>query len=183
MMPSSGNETQAPSQEQWLEAGASEVLNIAEMDALVQLSQDQWARYEELLKPAKEAKALYDQTEEKIIAVLKAAGKTSYKAEIGTFTITHTPQVTTPKTIEDKQKFFNYLKKTAGADVMWSYISVASGSLNTWYKEKMAEAEKNGTLMKFQVPGIDGMTTREALSFRAAKKTTKTKGQSDEHAN
>lgn len=168
------------SQDEWMEQAATKPLDLEEMEKLIELNQALWAKVDELQIPVKEAKAQAELSDAAIMKALQDAGKKKYAANIGTIVIRQTPQVTTPKTIEAKQKFFKYLEQIGGVDLMWSYISINSQSLNTWYREAMDRAEAEGTLSKFAVPGIDGMTHRETLSFTKAKQP---KGKTDANAN
>lgn len=153
------------SQEAWLEAAATQTLNMGEMDALVRKSQELWDVYEAKKKVASEAHAEYEKTEAAVMAALRAAGKKSYKVDgVGTVTIVQKSQVTVPKTIEAKKRFFQYLR-TKGEDVLFGMTTVNSQTLNSWFNREMDEATGNG-LLGFSVPGIDAPTSRETMAFK-----------------
>lgn len=70
--------------------------------------------------------------------------------------------VKVPKTIEDKQLLFDWIRKTKGEDVLMGYLSIHSGSLNTFFnaerKIALDEAKKNNQVIdidEFRLPGIE----------------------------
>lgn len=157
------------SQEAWMEAAATQTLNMAEMDDLVRKSQKLYAKYERAKKLASERLKRYDVCEASIMSALRAAGKKSYKVDgVGTVTIIQKNSVTVPNSIEAKKKFFQYLR-TKGEDVLFGMTTVNSNTLNSWYNREADEAEGNG-ILGFSVPGINAPTMRETMGFRADKK-------------
>ena len=158
---------QAPSLTEWNEEEATGKIDLEQMDQLVIESVRLWDEYEKKKKIASEANAAAEAHDGKILKILQAAKKDSYKVDgVGTISITHRSSVATPKTIEDKVSFYDYLKKTSGAEVMYSFMSPNSQSLNSWYKEKLEKAKKDDTIATFKIPGLAGTVASEILSFR-----------------
>lgn len=159
------------SQKDWQEATAEEI-NLKELDALVDESVKAWADSDAKKKIYTEAYHKAEKVDMKILSLLNRAKKSKYFVDgLGTMIVVRTEVVTTPKTIEAKKEFFKYLRDISD-DVFYALVSVASPTLNSWYKQKVEEAQNAGKLLGFQVPGIEAPTTRETLSFRKDKKGT-----------
>ena len=102
-----------------------------------------------------------------LIALLECAGKTSYILEnVALITVSLKTQVTTPKTIEDKEKFFAWVEKKLGREGMIAYQTVNYQSLNSLYNSAMKEALDKGQEWN-GVDGIDMPTVVRTLSMRA----------------
>ena len=103
----------------------------------------------------------------KLIDLLSAAGKTSYIVEnVALITVSLKTQVTTPKSIEDKEKFFALVEKRLGRDGMVAYQTVNYNSLNSLYNTAMKEAIDKGEAWN-GVDGIELPTVVKTLSMRA----------------
>lgn len=70
--------------------------------------------------------------------------------------------VTTPKTLEDKEKLFNWLKEKA---IFMEIVSVNSQTLNSLYKNLSEDAAKEG-ILDFQIPGVANPTTYTTLKLK-----------------
>jgi S-adenosylmethionine:tRNA-ribosyltransferase-isomerase (queuine synthetase) len=163
----------APSAEDFFEAYATETLNLAEMDKLVNESVAKWAEHDEQKKKTSALYAEAEAIDAKIMDALKKAGKKSYKVDgVGTVGLRATETVRVPATIEAKQKFFAWLKEQKGVDVLYSMTTVNSQTLNSWYKKESDLAAERGEA-GFSVPGLDGTSTRETLAFTTDKKKGK----------
>jgi hypothetical protein len=167
-------EPRAPSQEEWQAEAATGTLDMAEMDALIEENQRLWAAHDEINDKKKAAYELAEESDVKIMNALKAAGKSKYYVDgLGTAYLTTKSSVKVPGSIKEKVKFFDYLKQI-GNDVFLSMATVNSSTLNSWYNAKMEEAaeraKEQGTVIQFEVPGIEAPTMRETLGFRAEKK-------------
>lgn len=123
--------------------------------------------YKTKKKASSEAKAEADMVRAKIIAILKEAGLTKFHApNVGMFSVSYTPTIKTPKSFEEKEAFFDYLK-SKGKDMYLTYASVNSASLNTLFKAEMITAAEAGEA--FEMPGCEIGATLEKLSFRRGK--------------
>lgn len=98
----------------------------------------------------------------KMITILTEAGIPSFRGSSGLVSISHRTSVKTPKTLEDREKFFSYLKERGVYDSM---ISVNSQTLNSFYKSEIELAQQEGR-DGFEVPGLNEVTIQETLSFR-----------------
>lgn len=105
--------------------------------------------------------------------ILKKSGKDKYLLSgVGTVSIMKEKGFQTPKTNEDKEKFFNWVQEKHGRDFLLAKQSFNSKSLNAFLKaEYEAEIEKGNTV--FKVPGIMDATTYEKIKFNKAKTKSK----------
>lgn len=98
--------------------------------------------------------------EEKLMGLLKAVGRDSFKTPgVGTASITHRQNFTTPKTGEEKVQLFGYIKDKYGEEVLRSMISIHSATLNSFAKKEI----EAGVLA---IPGLGQPTATEILAFR-----------------
>lgn len=131
---------------------------------------------EELGKLIKEAREYCDQKaaekaeaegqllalEMKAISYLTALDLTSYKSANGTMTVTTRASYKLPKTWENKQALFDYLKEKG---LYEEAVSVNSQWLNGFCKREVEAATEAGDLF-FSVPGIEYSPGSPNLSFR-----------------
>lgn len=150
--------------DRWNTVGAEDIPTTA-FDTLVSRMLTEWDVYEAKLDEAKALKAVYDETEIELMDLLKRAKKTKYQAEgLGTVGITNKYMVKTPKSIEDKQSLFDWIKGKFGYESMMGLTTINSQTLNAFVNEIK---EKEPTI---EIPGLEAPTHRETLSFRAEKK-------------
>lgn len=98
--------------------------------------------------------------EDKLMGLLKAVGRDGFKTPgIGSVSITHRQNFTTPKTGEDKTMLFKYIKEKYGEEVLRSMIGIHSATLNSWAKKEI----EAGALV---IPGLGQPTATEIISFR-----------------
>ena len=101
--------------------------------------------------------------EEKLMGLLKTVGRDSFKTPgIGTVSITHRQNFTTPKTGEEKVALFNYIKEKYGEETLRSMISINSMTLGSWAKQEIS----TGVLT---IPGLAQPTVTEKITFRREK--------------
>jgi len=133
-------------------------MDTAIFDGLVELFKDakekadHWAKQKELLK-------------RKLIDALEEAGKTKYHVDgVGTVQLAIRKTVRTPKTLEEKILFWDYIEEKYGIEVMGEFQTVNSRSLNSFYK---AEEEKYKGEAEFSIPGLDAPEEQVTLSLRS----------------
>ena len=149
--------------QEWMGQEAQEI-TLEQMDQMIRALSIKRAEH----KAAKEAASLIyqelEEAESRVIGALKASGKTKYEAEgVGLAYISHKTTYTTPKTIEDKTKLFNYIKEKHGPDSLMGLVSINHQSLNSWANKET----ENEPL--FKIPGLAEPTAEEVLNFRAKK--------------
>lgn len=111
-------------------------------------------------------KALHNQEyalEKTIANAIIASGRTNYSSPHGTISVGQRLSVSMPQNIEDKKKFFDYLKQEGMYD---SLITVNSNTLNSFIKSKKQEMEENGVFDDLNIPGLPPPNVMEIISFR-----------------
>lgn len=137
---------------------------MADTDYLNQLAEKIKDLRSKESEKAQEKKAITDELESaegQMLELLTEAGLTSYSSPFGRVGISYRTSVRTPKTQEDKEAFFSYLKEIGQYDLL---ISINSQSLNSFYKEQLSLAKEQG-LDDFIVPGINEVKITPTLSF------------------
>lgn len=131
---------------------------------------EQTAKVAELKKKKEEIEAQekyisgrYHAECEVLLKMLEASELNSINAHGYTFYINSSMSVTTPKSYEDKQALFNFLKERGIFD---DYISVNSKSLNSLYNKLAEEALENG-IIEFKMPGIEEPKEVKTLRLRS----------------
>jgi hypothetical protein len=151
--------------EEWNEP--KKELTIEEMDRYVKNLRELKDKYAEASAISKTLYAEVKEQEQKIIDNLKAAGKKRYILEgVGQISLTDGLSVQTPKTPEQKQAFFNWLREEMGEDGYLTYASVNSSSLNSLYKQKVEEYGERGEVL--EIEGLEPPTSFTKLSLRKA---------------
>lgn len=103
--------------------------------------------------------------EQRVLGVLKEAGKKSYTTEVGRITRVEQFRVSLPKGPEEWEKFFAYAKEKG---VYEELITVNSNTLNSFYMQEWDNVKKNGLpedALSFSIPGIEEPKVRETISF------------------
>lgn len=103
--------------------------------------------------------------EEEMIQMLMASNLKNYRAAAGLATISYRTSVKVPKTDEERQKFFAYLK---GLGVYDQMVGVNSQTLNAFYRDQLKVAQEEGKL-DFEIPGLTEVTINPILSFTRPK--------------
>ena len=146
---------------------APEKVSIDDMDNAVKKLRDAKLKYDEAVATKNESYARYQDAQEATMALLKRAGKDEYTVKgFGKVSIKEELSVKTPKSPEEKEAFFNWIKDTMGDDAYFSYMTVNSNSLNSLYKQKVEEAGARGEIL--DVPGLEAPTSYTKLSLRKA---------------
>lgn len=99
--------------------------------------------------------------------IFEKFGKTSHKSAMGTISLVNLETYTTPKTREEKEALFNYMKSLS-EDVYWAKVGVNHQSLQAFCKEEMAAALEKGDTA-FRVPGVGEPTLLPQIRVKLAK--------------
>ena len=101
-----------------------------------------------------EKNKIVDELEAKVIDLLSAANKNNYEVDgVARVSIVTKSQVTTPKTIEQKEALFKWIENKMGRDALIAYQSINYNSLNSLYNKTMEETLAKG----LDFNGIDGL--------------------------
>jgi exonuclease VII small subunit len=142
-------------------------VSVKEMDnALINLRaiKEEYASVDAI---AKECHKRLKAAEGAVIQILKDAGKGTFITEgIGRATISEKLSVATPKSIEEKVAFFNWIENNLGEETRDAYMTVSSASLNKFYQEQSDLAAERGEVL--EIDGLQPPTSRSILSFRKA---------------
>ena len=120
---------------------------------------------EEYQNAKDEAESLYAKLkdhQESIVTMLEALEMTSYKSKAGLFAYKYTATFKTPKTPEQKEQFFAFLREKGIFDNM---ISVNSRTLNSWAKQEEAA---NADVLDFCIPGLEKGQPESIVTMRKA---------------
>lgn len=104
------------------------------------------------------------------VATLKQIERSSHTSPHGTVGITERWRVSVPKTEADKHALFKYLKEQG---VLYTYATVNSNQINSYYNQELEKAQKEGRGMEFRLPGVGESKLFETCSM--TKKTSKKK--------
>lgn len=145
---------------EWEQTESNDPMTLEQMDQLVKQMKEARAKYEAAKKLSGDAYKELEDIENKVVASLKAAGKSKYNVDgIGTVSWYVKESFTTPKVNEDKTRLFNYIKEKYGPDVLMSMVSIHSATLNSFANKET----ENGVM---EIPGLAAPTGTEILSFR-----------------
>lgn len=123
--------------------------------------------YDKASAVSSEKNSVAEKLKQNLLDLLTAAGKSSYIVEnVALISVSLKTQVTTPKTIEQKEQLFKWVENRLGREALIAYQTVNYQSLNSLYNSEMKEALEKGE----EWNGIDGLempTVVKTLSMRA----------------
>lgn len=123
--------------------------------------------YDKASAVSSEKNSVAEKLKQNLLDLLTAAGKSSYIVEnVALISVSLKTQVTTPKTIEQKEQLFKWVENRLGREALIAYQTVNYQSLNSLYNTEMKEALEKGE----EWNGIDGLempTVVKTLSMRA----------------
>jgi len=135
-------------------------VSLEQMNELVIKLRAARDEYDEKKKIATEAYNALEEIEKLVINTLQAAKMNKYEvAGVALVSVLHKESYTTPKTNDDKNKLFTYIKEKYGPDALMSMVNINSQTLNAW-----AQRESDSGVM--QIPGLAAPTATETLSLR-----------------
>ena len=142
-------------------------VSIEQMDDAVKKLRQAKERKSEAKAVLDAANKDYSEAEAQVMSLMQEAGKETYIAEgFGRVTLREELSVRTPKSPEEKEAFFKWIRENMGDDAYFAYMSVNSRSLNSLYKQKTEEYGERGELL--QIDGLSEPTAFTKLSFTKA---------------
>lgn len=147
-------------QETTMEAWAQPTRDVTtkELDDAVASLKLAKQKYQDAKDLSDQAYATVKDAEAFLIALMEEARKEVYIAEgIGRVKVSYEPSVTTPKTKEQKEQFFDWIKSNMGDEAYWAYMTVNSNTLNSLYKTMLEDGKT--------IAGLEEPTTRTKLSL------------------
>lgn len=161
------NNVVALSQANWLEAEADKTITTEELDQIVTRYRDARKVYESAKAKATELQKEQETLKGKVVEALTKVGKRKYFVDgIGLCYFIEKLVVTTPKTLEDKRKFFDWLKATFGDIFLLDKQSINHQSLQKIYNDAYNAEVEQGRGDQFTVPGLSAPTAEISLGFR-----------------
>jgi len=132
-------------------------LTVKQIEAMIAESFRMKEQYAEAKKIASEYYNKLSKIQAEVIEVLMDLGKTKYVSDSGTFSFKVNETFRVPKTPEDRERFFNFLKEK---EIYEDMITVNSATLNSWAKLEI----ENSTELDYQIPGLE----KSPPSFKAS---------------
>lgn len=152
-----------------LEEKPIEGVTLQEFEKLCENLFERRQQAEEVDQKAKEEWAAVALLEKRVLGILTHYKKDKHHvANRGTVSIMRRVSVRVPKTQEEKDAFFSYLRKKDEA-LYWDYLSVNSQKLNSYYKQEEEIAREEGRSFDFKIPGVGAPTVQEIVSIRKGK--------------
>lgn len=140
-------------EKEW-ELPESREVTVQELDEAVRALKKARDDYDLAKSVSTEKNAIVDECEEKLITLLGMAGKSNYEVDgVARVTVVTKSQVTTPKTIDEKQALFNWIENKMGKEALIAYQSINYATLNSLYNSEMSVAHSRGE----EFNGIDGI--------------------------
>lgn len=125
-------------------------MEIEELKILAEKVKIAREEYDKASKQKKEAEELKRLLEGRMLDALEDHDLTRFDAFDSMFLVTHRTSVKTPKTPEEREQFFSYLREHG---VFEDLISVNSNTLNSYVKSEEALATERGEI-DFRIPGL-----------------------------
>ncbi len=149
---------------------AKKKIKTEELDALVQ----ELVELKDNKDLAKELSAnahnKYEAQRAKLLDTLRLADKERYDVKgLGMVRVTKKLDFITPKTIETKRAFADYIESAYGLETKDDMFSVNYNTLNSFCKKEYTRAEEDKNV-SFTIPGIEDPTETERVSFYPEKK-------------
>lgn len=142
-------------------------VTTAELDEAVMKYKEAKGEYDKASAVSDEKHKEAEKLKNNLLELLSAAGKSSYIVEnVALISVSLKTQVTTPKSIDEKEKFFKWVENRLGKEGLLAYQTVNYQSLNSLYNTAMKETLDRGE----EWNGIDGLelpTVVRTLSMRA----------------
>lgn len=161
--------------EEWQEMeneASGTVVTTEELDKVVADFREAEEKYLEIDSKKKEAYKIREEKKQIVLETMQKAGKSKYYVEgLGTVYEINKYLVATPKTLEDKEAFFGYLKEHYGDTFLMDKLGVHSATLNKIYNTALEEAKENGEdVSTFSIPGLDSPNVYKNIGFRKERK-------------
>lgn len=147
--------------DQWDQADQPETITVEAMDQLIQDLRTSKVAYEAAQEEADIIKKEFTEAKDKVMKALLTLKRDSYAVDgHGLAYISRKEVYTVPKTNEDKNKLFTYIKEKYGPDALMSMVGIHSATLTSWANKETETGEVQA------IPGLDQPTMIETLNFR-----------------
>lgn len=151
--------------EEWNEVEKEDVPTSV-LDAAVESYHKARAEHKECKDLTAKAYGVVKDAEGFMLELFAKTKKSKYFVDgLGTAYVINKHSVKTPKTVEEKELLFDYIKTEHGEDVLKDYLSINSARLNSFFNEQAELAAERGDA-DFQLPGVGAATVNQSLGFR-----------------
>ena len=137
-------------------------ISLMEFEKAIQDYAEAKGEVERLGALKNKATEVMDMFESKVMSIMQAFQKTSYRSSYGLLVRSERWSWKTPKSDEDKEAFYGYLKEKGLFDTM---ISVNSQTLNSFAKKELDVAKEAGDI-DFAIPGMGEPSLTEMIALR-----------------
>ena len=127
-----------------------EKITVEELQKKIELCFDLKTEHEDKKKDAAKVWADYVDAYTQVIGMMEELELDKFSTKKGTFSFKYDESFKTPKTPEDREAFFSFLKEKGVYDEM---ITVNSRTLNSWAKQEVEAAENDGNF-DLEIPGL-----------------------------
>lgn len=148
----------------WEEAPKASELTLKELTETCQKYADLRLMIDELEAQSKKINEEMKAVEGKILEYLKEYGMPNFKGAFGTISIRNTKTISQPETMEEKLKFFDYLKEQ---NLFESMVSVNSRTLSSWATKEIESREKEG-VYGWVPPGLKPAQEFQKITLKRA---------------
>lgn len=156
------------SDESWQDEVPADEVTVHALDELVMKYKTQRDRCDQLKEVLKSESVNLEGIEKSVMAILGQIGRAYFDSPFGRIAIRQKKYWSLPRTVEERQAFFNYLKEKGQFE---SLVSVNSQTLQGYMGDLLREAELDGKLVEFEKPpGLSDPFIRETISFTGKKK-------------
>lgn len=139
---------------------------IADIEHLCQTYSELRSRKDELSKTLSGLEDEISAVSSKIIESLDSSGKERWDINgVGTISVVHRFTYKVPKTPDQKEQFFGFLKEKG---IFEDLISVNSQTLNAFAKREMELAKESGAT-DFSIPGLEEPALDKTIQLRRQK--------------
>ena len=133
------------SEETGFELEESREVTVQELDEVVTALKKARDEYDLAKSVSSEKNAIVDELEGKLITLMGMAKKNTYEVDgVARITVVTKSQVTTPKTIDEKQALFSWIENRMGREALIAYQSINYATLNSLYNQEMNKALESG---------------------------------------
>lgn len=139
-----------------------EDISLMEFEKAIQEYAEAKEEVERLGALKNKATEVMDMFESRVMSIMQAFNKTSYRSSYGLLVRSERWSWKTPKSDEEKDAFYGYLKEKGLFDTM---ISVNSQTLNSFAKKELEAAKELGDI-DFTIPGLGEPTLTEMIALR-----------------
>lgn len=139
----------------------SKTYTVEEIDTLAAKIKHLKDAKEEISQELKEIQKALDVQTGKFVEAMEEVGKTSWKTDLGLFTVKETAYPKLQKDHASVEAFMDWMQ-AKGKDYYLSHVTVHVQTLKRIYKEELAQDPE------LVIPGVDAGFTKKSLSVRKA---------------